>query len=158
MINEFTAKKLGEVLAFCRVELDTIERGRQAWETVFDVADIDRVVADTQERAAKIEAFAQANNVSDITLAKADGTGAKLKSMRDLYVGDEWDNATELLEWSGFFEGAAIVHWVLVAGAAEGLGNDELKHLAELSKEAHIQIHDSVSTRLRNVGKKRSQA
>jgi len=77
---------------------------------VLDVEEKNRMHGDEVMR------LATEGGVIDTTLAKATATEEKLKKMRDLYVADQWDNATELMEWSGFFEGAAIVHWALMRG------------------------------------------
>jgi hypothetical protein len=112
-MNEFVGKKLGELLAFSRVGNDTYEKGRAALvealgaEKVADIEEKNRMHGD------EIMRLATEGGVIDTTLAKAAATEEKLKKMRDMYVGDQWDNATELMEWSGFFEGAAVVHWAL---------------------------------------------
>ena len=105
-MNEFTAKKLGEVLAFATVGIETWEKGREAIESVFG-EDTDRLIDASKKHRDTLGNIAESENVQDIVSKKLEGTGTKLRSMRDLYVGEEWHNPTELLEWSGFFEGAA---------------------------------------------------
>jgi hypothetical protein len=95
--------------------------------------------------------------VIDITLAKADKTAAKLMQMRDLYVGDQWDNATELMEWSGFAEGASIVHWALVRGCAEGLNDENLLTLAEEAVNWHYELIEMSESELGTTGQNKSQ-
>lgn len=48
--------------------------------------------------------------------AKLAKTTEKLTSMMELYVGDEWDNPVEVLEWSSFFAGAAAAHCAVTDG------------------------------------------
>ncbi len=50
-------------------------------------------------------------------LQKVDKTSQKLHHMMDFYVGDEWDNPIEVLEWSSFFAGAAAAHCALTSSA-----------------------------------------
>ena len=88
--------------------------------------------------------------------AKASKTEEKLRSMRDLYVADQWDNATELMEWSGFFEGAAVVHWALVRGAAEGMNNEGLLTLAEECINWHYELIELAESELGATGQDRS--
>jgi Holliday junction resolvase len=140
MMNEFVGKKLGELLAFNRVGVDTYEKGRVALvqalgeEKVMDIEEKDRMHGEAVMRAAT------EGGVIDVTLAKAAVTEEKIKKMRDLYVADQWDNATELMEWSGFFEGAAVVHWALMRGAAQGMNNEELLALAEEGINWHYEM------------------
>ncbi len=151
-MNEFVAKKLGEVLAFCRVGTDTLEKGR----TALVQALTEEMVADMEEKnkmhGDEIMRLATEGGVIDTTLAKATATEEKLKKMRDLYVAEQWDNATELMEWSGFFEGAAIVHWALVRGAAAGMDNEELLTLTEEGVSWHYELIELAESHLETIG------
>jgi hypothetical protein len=77
--------------------------------------------------------------------------------MRDLYVGDQWQNPTELLEWSGFFEGAAIVHASLLSGLAAEEGHEELKSFAKEFLSFHKQIFEDVDDHLFTIGREKSR-
>jgi hypothetical protein len=155
-INEFVAKKIGEVLAFTRVSTDTITKGHGALvqmlseEVVQDMLDKNRIHGEELMR------ISTEGGAIDITLAKASKTEEKLKMMRDLYVGDQWDNAVELMEWSGFFEGAAIVHFALVRGAGEGLENEALITLSNEALAYHYELLDQSENHLSLVGQDRS--
>lgn len=154
-MNEFTAKKLGEVLAFTRVGNDTIEKGRTALvevlgeEKVADMEDKNRIHGEECLR------LATEGGMIDTTLAKAEKTENKLKQMRDLYVGHQWDNATELMEWSGFFEGAAVVHFALIRGIGEGSNNEALSLLAEEGIATHYELLELAEGELHAVGQDR---
>lgn len=156
-INEFTAKKIGEVLAFNRLGNDTIARSHTALvaklgeEKVQDM--IDRNSLYEQEF---IRTSTEAG-VVDITLAKAEKTQDKLSKMRDLYVGDQWDNATEILEWSGFFEGAFIVHLALVKGSAETLGDENFMTLTNEATSYHYEMLELIESELSSVGQDKAQ-
>ena len=151
-INEFVAKKMGEVLAFSRVGTETLEKGRAALvealgqEPVLDQEEKNRIHAE------EIIRIATEAGVIDTTLAKANKTEEKLKAMRDLYVGDQWNNAVELLEWNGFFQGAAIVHWALVRGAGETLNNEMLITLANEAVSYHSELLDQSESELSQEG------
>ncbi len=151
-MNEFTGKKLGELLAFNRVGTDTYEKGRASLieamgeEKFLDVEEKNRLHGE------EIMRLATEGGVIDTTLAKATATEEKLKKMRDLYVADQWDNATELMEWSGFFEGAAIVHWALMRGVAEGLDHEELLGLTEEGVNWHYEMLELAEGHLDSIG------
>jgi len=158
MMNEFVGKKLGELLAFNRVGTDTYEKGRASLvialggEKFLDVEEKNRMHGE------KIMRLATEGGVIDVTLAKATATEEKLKSMRDLYVADQWDNPTELMEWSGFFEGAAIVHWALMRGAAEGLNHEGLLALTEEGVNWHYEMLEMAEGHLETIGQSKSIA
>lgn len=157
-MNEFVAKKLGEVLAFNRVGTETLEKGRAALvaalgeEKIMDMEEKNRMHG---ESVIKIATDA---GMIDTTLTKAVATEEKLKKMRDLYVADQWDNATELMEWSGFFEGAAVVHWALVRGAAEGMNDETLMTLAEEGVNWHYELIEMAESELHTTGSSKVSA
>lgn len=157
-MNEFTAKKLGEVLAFNRVEIDTLSQGRAS---LLEKLGEERLLEIEEKNKIHGEALLQIATdagVIDITLAKAGKTEDKLKQMRDLYVADQWDNAAELLEWSGFFEGATIVHWALVRGSAEGLNDENLLMLAQEAISWHTELLELSEEELTATGADRATA
>lgn len=157
-MTEFSARKLGEVLAFSRVGAETMEKGRSALETVFGADTVGSLIETHKAQAAGIEKAAADAGMAEVTMAKAEGTGGKLRNMRDMYVGDEWDNPAELMEWLGFFEGAAVVHFSLVKGSGEALGNDEVKALADAGTDFHNRILHDVVRNIADYAKKKESA
>lgn len=155
-INEFVAKKMGEVLAFADVGNETIEKGKAALilalgeDEVMNLLDKNRIHAD------EIKKIAQDEGVMDIVLTKLESTGKKLRLMRDVYIAEKWDNATELLEWSSFFHGAGAAHWALVRGAAETLDGETLIELAEEAQNFHHEMLDTACSELEEVGQDRA--
>lgn len=156
-MNEFTAKKLGEVLAFSRVGVETLEKGRQAFEQAFSEGEVQETIDIFLDQAEKIEVMVEDSEFKEITLKKSEATGSKLRAMREMYVGDEWDNPAELLEWSGFFQGAAVVHWALVEGTASTLRHLELENIASDAKDAHDDLLEDVCDALHNIGMQKAQ-
>lgn len=155
-VNEFSAKKLGEVLAFADVSLDTAKRAENALQEAFGKENFSAMVAKNTGYIETIRKIAEDENVADIVDKKLEGTGQKLLSMRDLYIGDEWNNPTELLEWFGFFLGAAIVHWQLVKGSAEALNHQSLKNLADDALKFHQDLFNEAQIKLNQIGREKS--
>lgn len=157
-MNDFTARKLGEVLAFAEVSLDTFSRGKDALIRVLGEEMYATIISENRTHAETIKKISEnaGTQTLDSTIKKCEATGLKLCSMRDLYVGDQWDNATELLEWSGFFEGAALVHWALISGCAAALHQSELIALALSATNLHDKILHTASQLLTQVGTKRA--
>lgn len=144
-------------MAFAKVGNDTLEKGAEGFSKVF----MDQKLADlhkkNEEHLAAVLKIATEAKVTEITLPKAKATAEKLSQMRDLYVKDEWDNPTELCEWFGFFEGAAVVHWTLVKGVAEAIGSEELEKLADDAIIHHEELLKGSSLILFNAGKERAK-
>ncbi len=151
-INETVAKKLGEVLAFNNVGLDTISKGRIALTSALGEEKIMDMEEKFRIHGEEVIRVATENAVIDTVLEKAQKTEEKLKKMRELYVGDQWDNPTELLEWSGFFEGAAVVHWAFVRGAAEAMNEEMLMTLAEEGKNYRYELLEMAESELEAKG------
>lgn len=155
-INEFVAKKIGEVLAFTQVAADTIEKGREALIEALGSERVEDMLEKNRIHGEELIRIATDGGTIDITLAKAKKTEDKLMQMRDLYVGDQWDNATELMEWSGFFEGAAVVHWALVRGAAEDMNEEGFLILAQEGVNYHYELLELAESELGSVGQNKS--
>ena len=155
-MNEFTAKKLGEVLAFAEVGKETFERGLTAFSEIHGSDETAKLIEESNAHAEELKILADTEGVSEIVMKKLDATGTKLRAMRDMYVGDQWENPTELLEWSGFFEGAAVVHWSLVKGASIGISHTELQKLADKVMDFHQKLLDISTKKLFEVGNKKS--
>ncbi len=151
-MNESIAKKLGEVLAFNTVGTQTFEKGG----VVLKQAIGEERYTDIQEKfrihGEEIIRVATDAGVIDTTLAKAKRTEEKISAMRDMYIGDNWDNPVEILEWSGFFEGAAIVHWAFVAGAAQAMNHEPLMTLCEEGKNYRYELLELVEGELESKG------
>ncbi|MBP6858109.1 MAG: hypothetical protein KBC11_02905 [Candidatus Pacebacteria bacterium] len=155
-INEFTAKKIGEVLAFTRVSTDTLTKGHTSFVEVIGAEKVQDMLDKNRLHGEELMRIATEGGAIDTTLSKADKTEEKLKSMRELYVADQWDNATELLEWSGFFEGAFIVHLALVRGSGEALDNEALITLSNEAISYHYELLEQSESELATIGQDKS--
>ncbi|MDB5204009.1 MAG: hypothetical protein JWP09_37 [Candidatus Taylorbacteria bacterium] len=156
-MNEFTAKKLGEVLAFAKIGNETIVKAMTVFEELFSKTEIDGFIAKNNAHAEALVAFAKAQNVSEIVLPKSEKTGAKLVAMRDAYVGDEWNNPSEVFEWWGFFGGAALAHWNLVKGVGETLNDDVLTALAFDALGFHESLYNASTGLLSDIGREKAK-
>lgn len=155
-MNEFTGKKLGEVLAFCEVGEETFKMGVEALTEKLGAEFVTDYIERSNMYFESVKKFANDGGVGEVATMKLEATGTKLRAMRDLYVGDQWHNSTELLEWSGFFEGAAIVHFALVRGVAMELDNSDLLNLVNEAIDFHYQILEHAESELESVGQDRA--
>ncbi len=158
MINEFTAKKLGEVLAFATVGGEIFTRGQAALEVTFMADGVAELKQQMQAHVTALTDLATTLGTAEITLPKSEKTSAKLRQMMELYIGDQWDNPAELLEWLGFFEGAADIHWQLVHGAGETLANQDIISLADTGIGFHQQLLKEVGTAIHKIGSTKAAA
>lgn len=154
-MNDFVARKFGEVLAFAETFNNTVELGRQALGEELSPDEIKQLESASTDHASQIKQLVEAAGVSESTNKKAEATNAKLRQMRDLYIGDKWDELTEIYEWLGFYTGAAIVHWELIMGAGDGLGNAEVTELAGKAQGFYEDLMNRSKTHLAAVGKRR---
>ncbi len=154
-MNEFVAKKLGEVLAFSNVGIELFERGETALKEVF--SDYNEIKGTFEEQASNVKQFADSGGVLETTESKAKATGDKLRSMMETYIGDEWDNTAELLEWMGFFEGAATVHWRVIEGAGEAMSDDDLYQFAADGADLRHDLLHRTQEEIKKVGSQRAK-
>jgi hypothetical protein len=133
-----------EVLAFSITGLSLFEKGESALQEVFQ-DQYKEIVTTFSKHADAIHTLSEELNIDEITIPKSEKTKEKLLSMANMYVGDEWDNPAELMEWLGFFEGAAIIHWQLVLGAGEGLSHEKIKSLSTDAITFHQTLLSTIS-------------
>lgn len=152
-MNQFTAKKLGEVLAFTNVGLEILSKGRLALEKILGKSAVEALTKMTMEQQGNIQDIATQNQIIDAVHAKSLGTSEKLKKMQDLYLQDKWDDESELLEWMGFFEGAALVHWKLVEGVAQQSSDNYLSRIVNKGLTMHQALLFKVSEAIRALGR-----
>ncbi len=151
-MTEFVQKKLGEVLAFCLVGQETVVKAGKPLSDLIG----DEKVHRYSERLAKIAA-ALGEMATELSRTKSEKTATKLRGLREAYIGEEWNNPTEVLEWLGFFEGAAIVHWFLILGSAEEHNDLKLATLAHSAVDLHRKSLANVEDHLHHIGEMRAK-
>ncbi len=112
-----TVKKLAEVQAFVSLAPEIRQRGGEA------LAKQVPAVSHRLDRLGSRPALLVDEANRAVFGEKVKRTMAKLTTMMDLYVGDEWDNPVEVLEWLSFYAGAGAAHAALVIGA----GRDDVQ-------------------------------
>lgn len=141
-MNEFTAKKLAEIEAFLQVSGVIVEK---AGSPLMDnnpevVENLDALSQQTVVPSIDAE-------VKEIFDTKVEKTHAKLSNMMEIYIGDEWDNPVEVLEWSSFFSGAAAAHAALASELS-----DETREQLDTVRSDFEALLQKVIAGLRAVG------
>lgn len=143
-MNEKITKKVGEAYAFAQVlEVTFANNTSVMTELLQDVADTVTSTASAQKEA--LAAICEAAGTTDILMPKVEKTAAKITKMGEMYVGDDWDDAAEVLEWMSFFVGGAIVHWQLIAGAGAEMDDESLIDAAT----SGVAYYESLMTQLK---------
>ncbi len=147
-MNDFVTKKLAEVEAFCKTSGTIIEKAGDGFSKKYGelAAILDELAAQTVAGVVTVEQH-------DVFDAKLQKTEAKLSDMMELYIGDDWDNPVEVLEWCSFFTGAASAHCAL----ASELEDDVQDQLAGMSERFEDALHQVIND-LRGVGTERKHA
>ena len=157
-MNEFTTKKLGEVLAFARAAQTLLERGQTGWQEIFDKDELTDFTRRHTEHEEKILAIAEEAGVIGGVEKKAGATGEKINDMQNRYLSeDDWSDAAELCEWGGFFHGGAAVHWSLVRGAAEKSDNAEFDLLADSGYNFHNEMFHAIQEAIYDLAQKEAE-
>lgn len=155
-MNEKITKKAGEAYAFAQVLEATCTDNEVVMKELFDGKVAGLIKTASQQQTALKSICDEAGTVS-ILLPKAEKTAAKITSMGELYVGDQWTDAAEVLEWMSFFVGGAIVHWQLISGAGEEMGHVSLKRIADAGVVFYSELQDELKLAANGVGAKRSR-
>lgn len=154
-MNEFSAKKLGEVYAFSLAGIEIFTRAQSALKPLFSEY-YDEVLNELNSQKTAVEDFIVDKDTKEITAKKAEATKAKLIGMAETYIGDQWDDPAECMEWLGFFEGAAIVHWKIVEGIGNKVDHQEINDLAQKGLILHKTILTTVEEKIKLHGEDRA--
>ena len=133
-MNDFVAKKLAEVEAFCKTSATILQKAGNNFSSKYG-----ETAAILNELAAQTVSGAIVAEKQGVFDEKLQRTEVKLGKMMDLYIGDEWDNPVEVLEWCSFFTGAAAAHCALASELEDSL-NNQLSGMSERFKEALQQV------------------
>lgn len=141
-MNEFTAKKLAEVEAFLQISGVIIEK---AGSPLMD--NNPEVVESLDALSQQTVASSIDTEVKEIFDTKVEKTHAKLSNMMEIYIGEEWGNPVEVLEWSSFFSGAAAAHAALASELS-----DETREQLDIVRSDFEALLQKVIAGLRAVG------
>lgn len=156
-MTEKVAKKIGEAYAFAKVLSETFESNTEVMTELLGdhAASVIEVARIQQEELSDI---AETAGMLEIVLPKSDRTSAKITKMGEMYVGDDWDDVAEVLEWMSFFVGGAIVHWQLIAGSAKEMNHDHFGNIAGVGTEYYVSLMKQLREYAIVVGTDRAQA
>ena len=158
-MNEFTAKKLGEVMAFINVGAEQFLQAQTALASVLGQDFVALANETYTEHKKVLNQIAEKSDLKEVILTKADKTGLKLTAMANLYMQkpEDWQDSAEVIEWLGFFEGGAIVHFKFAEAAAEELNLSEAMDFARAGAGWHQDFLVKLEQGISVVAKKRSQ-
>ena len=154
-MNEKITKKIGEAAAFAQVLGTTYSANEAVMKELLD-GQAGAIVKTAESQQTALKSLCDEAGTVSILLPKVEKTAEKITSMGDMYVGDDWDDAAEVLEWMSFFVGGAIVHWQLIAGAGEAMGHTALKRVADAGVVYYSELMDQLKVAATKVGTERS--
>ena len=154
-MNEKIAKKVGEAYAFSRVLKELKEKTPKVLDELLgDYSD--SVSFASEGQISNLEKLSEEFSMKEIVVIKAEKTSKKITEMGDFYVGDDWDDSAEVLEWMSFFLGAAIVHWQLILGAAKKMNHSEFISVSEDGVGYYTQLLDKAKMKAEEIGAERT--
>lgn len=143
-MNEKITKKIGEAYAFADVLQTTYSANTEVMDELLGEL-ASEVTATTATQVTALQQICAEAGTADILEPKVAKTSEKITKMGEMYVGDNWDDPAEVLEWLSFFVGGAVIHWELIAGAGKAMGHTELTTTAETG----VTYYESLLTQLK---------
>lgn len=150
-MKQFTAKKLGEVLAFATVGNEMLEKNETAFREYLGVELLAHVLETNAMHAKNIRHIGETEGMWETMEKTAKESGGKLEKMRDVYLNDS-SNVSDLFEWFSFVEGAAYGHFMVLKGAAERANDEALLELAEDGSTFHYELLAHIVEELEEIG------
>lgn len=154
-MNEKITKKVGEAAAFAHVLGATFEANEAVMKELLE-KQAGTVVKTAASQKTALQAICEEAGTSTILAPKVEKTAEKISKMGDMYVGDQWDDPAEVLEWMSFFVGGAIVHWQLIVGAGEAMGHTSLTRVANAGVTYYAELMEQLKTAATKVGTSRA--
>lgn len=154
-MNEKITKKVGEASAFAQVLEATYQANEKVMKELLGEQAATVVKTAGSQMTALNSICDEAGTVS-VLVPKVEKTADKITRMGEMYVGDDWDDSAEVLEWMSFFVGGAIVHWQLIAGAGTEMEHTALNRIASEGVLYYEGLMDQLKVSATAVGAERS--
>lgn len=156
-MNEKVAKKVGEAHAFSKVFQDL--KNQTTEEILLEMVDqnTEEIIEKTNTLMSDLGKISKQFQVEEIVTSKSERTVKKIKGMGESYVGDEWDNPVEVLEWLSFLIGGAVIHWRLIEGSAKAMKSEKFVTIASFGAEYFTEIFEKITEKAAYTGKKRAE-
>jgi len=155
-MTEKVAKKVGEAYAFGQILADTFADNTDVMTKIFGDRASD-INATTELQRTSLQKRAKHYDKDSVVLTKATKTATKITTMGEMYVGDDWDDPAEVLEWMSFFVGGAIVHWQLLIGSAQAMGDEEFLHIVHTGVEYYTDLLEQLKSYAITIGTQRAE-
>ncbi len=150
-MDEKLAKKTGEIKAFTLLGIELFQKSKTALEEVFGSDGVNQIVHDLETHLEKINTEIERTEFASIIEEKTQKTKEKVGGMEETYIADKWDDPTELCEWLGFFEGAALVHFNLVSALSVNKNLDTLTRIADEGTLFHHNLLDKIKDSIKKL-------
>ena len=154
-MNEKITKKVGEAHAFAQV-LETTYQANEAVMKELLAGKAGAVAKTAGSQKTALQAICDEAGTTSTLMPKSEKTTEKISKMGEMYVGDQWDDSAEVLEWMSFFVGGAIVHWQLVVGAGEAMGHTSLTRVATAGVVYYEELMEQLKAAATKVGTDRA--
>jgi hypothetical protein len=154
-MNEKVSKKIGEAYAFSMVLQDLNNKVPEVLKELLSELS-ESINEATNLQISKFDEIVEQARTTDIVKSKAEKTSAKITNMGEFYVGDDWDDSAEVLEWFSFFVGAAIIHWQLILGCGRELENEELISVSEEGVKYFESLLSESKKKAESIGRERA--
>lgn len=154
-MNEKITKKVGEASAFAQVLEATYQANEKVMKELLG-KQASAVVKTAGSQMTALKSICDEAGTMSTLGPKVEKTADKITRMGEMYVGDDWADSAEVLEWMSFFVGGAIVHWQLVTGAAEEMGHTAMNRIAGEGVLYYEGLMEQLKAAATKVGAERS--
>ena len=155
-MNEFVAKKLGEVFAFVTLVIDTYDKGEKGFLKELNPTELKARVTEISAIRDAITDIAKQSDQYATMLTKSEQTLGKITKARDEYIAERWDDTVELYEWFSFNSGAGAAHANEVLGASIALQNEPLRNITSQTLSYFDQLLEDCKNYLYKIGSERA--
>jgi len=143
-------RKTRELSALATLSIETFTKAEKGLQKAFTKKELDEIIQTNKQHLESINLLFDDEQITKVK-EKAEKTKNKLGGMQKIYLEEKWDEPLEVLEWLGFIEGAAVVHWSLVEELATESKMDSVENFALLGYRFHKDLLIKISKAIKEI-------
>ena len=156
-MNEFSAKRLGEILAFVDALLYTCDKGKGALTSILGEEHLLEIVRISRSHKDSVHTISDRAKVLHSVMNKLEIKGDELNKLKDINIENDWENSTKVLQWLGYLEGMTILHASAFVGISVEIGHAELRSFADSYNTYHKELFNYITNLFHDISRDKAR-
>ncbi len=151
-MNEITAKKVGEALAFSRFMHGLILDSNDVLTTLFSSDQIDALTLRITKHLEGFTHFYESHNKLSLLEMGEKKVDSDVSRLKEIYLTED-KNSDNVFDFFVLISGMSLAKWNIVKAIIESLEEDKMLDLAYDSIALHESLYDNVVSKLADIAR-----